>query len=188
MHMATKTRRSVRRWTRTDLERMPDDGNRYEVLDGELYVTPQAAYVHQWIAAQLMFSLMPYCDRHALGSVVGPGAVVFGKNELQPDVQVISGPRPAPGTEWKDLPLPLLVVEILSASTERRDLGKKRDAYLRVDIPTYWVVDADERRVLAWTPASPVHTVVTDVLRWKPRADLAPLEIQVESILPQAAR
>ena len=49
MHMATKTRR----WTRADLASLPDDGNRYEVLDGELFVTPQAAYRHQRIAFRL---------------------------------------------------------------------------------------------------------------------------------------
>ena len=184
MGMAIKTRR----WTRADLSRLPDDGNRYEVLDGELFVTPQAAATHQYIAYRLVLTLGPYCDRHAIGWVPGPGAVVFEEqSELQPDVQVVPGvPRMRSEHEWKTLPLPLLVVEILSDSTARRDLGKKRDAYLRIGIPTYWVVDASERRVLIWAgpTAADAPVIETDVLRWQPRADLPPLEITVDSILP----
>ena len=183
MQMATKTRP----WVRADLERLPDDGNRYEVLDGELFVTPQAAYDHQFIATQLVIALSGYCDRHGLGTVVGPGAVVFGKSELQPDVQVVPGPRHQRGTKWSDLPLPLLVAEVLSDSTGHRDIGKKREAYLRINIPTYWVIDADERRAFVWTPSSPEPVTVIDVLRWQPRADLPPLEIPLETLLGPAA-
>ena len=181
MHMATKTRR----WTRADLASLPDDGNRYEVLDGELFVTPQAAYRHQYIARDLAFILHAYCRRYGIGEVVGPGAVIFGKNELQPDVQVIPGHHPPlADTKWEDLPTPLLVVEILSESTARRDVGKKRAAYLRIDIPTYWVVDADKHRVLAWSPVSSEPTIVTDTLHWHAGGDLPPLEIPLASFLP----
>ena len=178
MKMATKTRR----WTRADLERLPDDGNRYEVLDGELFVTPQAAFDHQFIALELATALRTYCNCYDLGVVVGPGAVVFGKNELQPDVHVVPGPRPPRGTKWAELPIPLLVAEVLSDSTGGRDLGKKREAYLRINIPTYWVVDADERRVFVWTRSSPEPVTVSDVLRWQPRGDLPPLEISLETL------
>ena len=184
MQMATKTRRRTRPWTRADLARLPDDGNRYEVLDGELFVTPQAALPHQFIAVQLIVALAPYVNQHALGLVLGPGAVMFGKNELQPDVEVIPGGRPSLGDKWTERPLPMLVVEILSDSTAHRDVGKKRDAYGRIKIPVYWAVDAAERHVLAWTPASSDPTIVTDVLRWQPREDLPPLDIPLESILP----
>ena len=180
MHMATR----VRRWTRTDLTRLPDDGNRYEVLDGELFVTPQAAKRHQRIAVKLVLALEPWCIQHGVGYLVGPGSVPFGKNELQPDVQVIPGLEPRGEVAWTDCPLPILVCEILSDSTAHRDLGKKRDAYLRIGIPTYWVVDPDQRRVLVWTTGAREAMVVTDVLRWQPRPDVPPLEIPLASILP----
>ena len=182
MHMATTTRR----WTRADLASLPDDGNRYEVLDGELLVTPQASYDHQRVAARLMLALGLYCERHGLGEVVGPGAVVFDANELQPDVQVVPGARVTRGAHWKSLPVPSLAIEILSDSTSQRDLGKKRDAYRRIDIPAYWVVDPDQRHVLVWTRASEQPVTVTDLLRWKPSADVPPLEISLDSILPPA--
>ena len=183
MHMATKTRR----WTRADLATLPDDGNRYEVLDGELFVTPQAARPHQRIATVLVLLLEPWCVEHGVGYLVGPGAVPFGENELQPDVQVISGIDPKDGSSWEECPPPILVVEVLSGSTARRDLGKKRDAYLRIGIPAYWVVDPDRRRVLVWTQASSEPTIVTDVLRWQPRGDIPPLELPLGLFMPGKA-
>lgn len=179
MHMATK----IRRWTAADLESLPDDGNRYEVLDGELFVTPQAAYGHQRVALEIALALHGYCRTHALGEVVGPGAVVWAKNELQPDVEVIPGHHdPRLNQSWKDLPHPILVVEVLSDSTHRRDRGKKRMAYARLRIPTYWTVDLDERSVEVWSAGSPEPVVVTDVVRWAPVAKLPPLEIALDSI------
>ena len=182
--MATKTRRRTRPWTRADLARLPDDGNRYEVLDGELFVTPQAAHRHQRTAFKLAHLLELWCIEHGVGYVVGPGAVIFGRNELQPDVQVIPGPEPLGDVEWSDRPKAILVAEILSDSTARRDTGKKRDAYLRISIPTYWVVDAEHRHALVWTPSSTEPTMVTDILRWQPRIDIPPLEIPLDSIFP----
>jgi Uma2 family endonuclease len=80
MRMAQK----LRRWTRADLQDLPDDGNRYEVLDGALLVTPMASFDHQYVVSRLFGALTAYCEEHRLGRVVTPGAVVFGGNELQP--------------------------------------------------------------------------------------------------------
>jgi Uma2 family endonuclease len=179
MHMATSTRR----WTRADLAYLPDDGNRYEVLHGELLVSPQASYGHQLIALALAHVLYAYCEKHRIGHVVGPGAVVFGKNELQPDVQVIPGPRQPLATKWEKLPRPILVVEIVRDSVSRRSaLGKKRDAFGERGIEEYWVIDPDKRRALAFRPAAAEPRVVRDSFRWQPRADIAPLEIPVASM------
>ena len=93
---ATPKEPAPRPWTRADLARLPDDGNRYEVLDGQLLVTPQATYAHQRVAIELAMRLEIYARQHAVAHVVGPGAVPFRKNELQPDVQVIPG-RMQPG-------------------------------------------------------------------------------------------
>jgi Uma2 family endonuclease len=162
---------------------MPDDGNRYEVLDGELFVTPQAAYGHQYIAATIMRLLYDYCRTHNIGEVVGPGAVVWDDNELQPDVQVIPGRHPFDRkTKWIDLPVPLLVIEVLSESTERRDFGKKRDAYSRLGIPMYWIVDLDKRRIAVWPLDAASPSFASTSVAWTPRADLPPLELQLIDI------
>ena len=136
----------IRPWTRADLARLPDDGNRYEVLDGQLLVTPQASLPHQRVALEFAMLLERYVRSHKAANVVGPGAVPFGENELQPDVQVIPGPR-RPAT-WDDAPRPILVVEVLSTSTRHRDFGVKLDAYLgRGGVPTMWIVDHRKREV-----------------------------------------
>ncbi len=179
MLMATE----LRGWSRTELDRFPDDGNRYEVLDGELFVTPQAAPDHQFIATRIVRPLADYCDLHALGEVAGPGAVVWDDNELQPDVEVIPGTRESHRVKkWEVLPFPLLVVEVLSASTRARDRGKKRAAYARLGIDTYWIVDLENRSIETWTDGSSVRTLVTGVLRWSPRAGVPPLEIDFDKI------
>jgi Uma2 family endonuclease len=182
MRMAT----NVRYWTRADLEHLPDDGNRYEVLDGVLLVTPQASYGHQYVATRIAAALLVWCDRYRIGFVVGPGAVPVGESELQPDVQVVPYGRYPSSVKWDELPLPLLVVEVRSDSTYRRDIGIKRAAYQRFEIPEYWVVDPDARRALVWTPTSDEPVIVGDVLRWHPRSDIAALEITLNEILTPA--
>ena len=142
MEMATRTRP----WTRADLVRLPDDGNRYEVLDGQLLVTPQASVPHQGIAGRLFRLVAAYCDEHAIGQAFAPGAVRFARNELQPDVEVVPGIAPPLPENWEDLPLPILVVEVLSESTRRRDREDKRSAYLGLGIAEYWIVDRRERQ------------------------------------------
>jgi Uma2 family endonuclease len=189
MYMATKDPRSPRtprkiRWTRAHLASLPDDGNRYEVLDGQLLVTPQARFRHQRIALRLSTAVERYCEAHGVGVVVGPGAVVFDNNELQPDLQVIPGPGPAAlDPEWTDLPLPILVVEVLSSGSRRHDLVTKREAYLRIGIPEYWVVDVVKRHVLVCRPGSDASVVVTDTLRWKPVPHAPALAIDVRALL-----
>jgi Uma2 family endonuclease len=177
MRMATKTRP----WTRADLDRLPDDGNRYEVLDGALLVTPQAAFDHQRAATILAARLLAYCESHGIGSVVAPGAVPRGKSELQPDVQVIPGPRPRRGAKWTALPKPILVVEVLSDPTRARDFVLKREAYERWQIPEYWIVDLEARAITVVRPGqADLH--VSDRLEWRPLGNEAPLVIDVGAL------
>jgi Uma2 family endonuclease len=183
--MVTRAPRRFR-WTRADLDRLPDDGNRYEVLDGELLVTPQASFRHQGIAFEIAVRLRGYCDRHQIANVVGPGAIPFGKSELQPDVQVIPGRHKLlKRTKWAQLPRPILVVEVLSDSTAWRDLGKKREAYLRIGVAEYWAVDPDDCVVHVWKGDASDATVVRDVLSWQPRLEVAPLEISLDTLLSE---
>ena len=178
------------RWSRDELERFPEDGNRYEVLDGELLVTPQAGFDHQFVAARLVHALYAYCAAHKIGVVVGPGAVIWGKNELQPDVEVIPvAPPPPRNRTWQTLPFPILAVEILSPSgvSRARDLGVKRDAYLGRGIATYWVLEPDERCVHIWLAATREESVVSNVLRWNPKPAVAPFEITIDQLFGHSA-
>jgi Uma2 family endonuclease len=113
-------------WTRTDLDRLPDDGNRYELLNGELLVSPAPSPPHQQIVAWLSDVLTPFVARHRIGIVhQAPSVMVRGDStQVEPDLMVL--PRVSFET-WDAAPVPLLVIEVLSRSTSRRDLNQKRD-------------------------------------------------------------
>jgi Uma2 family endonuclease len=191
MHMPAVTRpprrreRNPRPWTRAELARFPDDGNRYEVLDGELLVTPQANPPHQRIALVLAFRLEAYCSRLGLAIVVAPGAVPHGDSELQPDVQVIPC-KPADARKgWERVPRPLLVVEVLSEGSRRYDSGIKRSAYLRWRITDYWIIDPETRTI---TVARRGHDDVVrlDIVRWHPAGAAEPLELDIAELFRAA--
>jgi Uma2 family endonuclease len=131
--------------TVADLEAMPDDGNRYELIDGWLQVSPAPGTSHQAIVTTLSARL--YRDRPA-GLVVfsAPyGVRVSAKTEVQPDIVVA---RRDDLTE-KHLPVaPLLAVEVLSPSTASNDILGKRDAYQRMGTPSYWIIDPEVPRLM----------------------------------------
>lgn len=127
-----------RPFTVHDLEAAPDDGNRYELIDGMLLVSPAPSHRHQKVIARLVWRLESDCppnmDVLPAPFAVRPSEII----ELQPDVLV---GRDVDFTE-KDLPVaPLLAVEVLSPSTRLKDLTIKKAAYQRMGIPSYWVID-----------------------------------------------
>ncbi|MEX2181730.1 MAG: Uma2 family endonuclease [Gemmatimonadaceae bacterium] len=168
-------------WTRAELKRLPDDGNRYEVLDGRLLVTPLPGAPHQRTALALSTALFAYCRNHSVGVVVAPGPVPHDDSELQPDIAVYLDSTIPFDANWERFPRADLVVEILSPSTRRRDLGIKRAAYRRWGIPEYWIVDTGRRTITVVRPGRE-DELVTDTLRWRPRPDVPVLEIALATI------
>ena len=136
-----------REFTRADLDALPDDGNRYELLDGALIVNPAPRIVHQDVAMALAMLLKPACPA-GLKVLFAPVDVVLDEeNVLQPDLLVA---RIADFTE-DDLPgAPLLAVEILSPSTRLIDLTLKKAKYAEAETPDYWVVDPNGPTLTAW--------------------------------------
>ena len=160
MLMATQTRA----WTRADLRSLPDDGNRYEVLGGELLVTPAPSASHQAIVDWLSAQLTPFVVTHRLGWVQHPRSVmVVDGSEVEPDLMVRPGP---PVRAWEDAPIPLLVVEVISRSTRRRDLGGKRAFYIDAGVAEYWAVERETRTVLRVTAAGEER--VSGSIHWGP--------------------
>lgn len=176
---------TIKRWTRADLGNLPDDGNSYEVIRGELFVTPAPRVRHQQIVVVLARLIGRYVDAHGLGDVHQPRSViVFEDNEAEPDLMV----RPAvsaPVDEWEDAPMPFLVIEVVSDSTRRRDLTAKRSLYLDAGIPEYWIVDGDARSITVVRRDVP-DVVVADRLRWSPAGAPAPLDIDVKALFRDA--
>jgi len=165
-------------WTIDELDRLPDDGNRYELLDGELLVTPAPSDVHQTVVDWLSAQLWPFVLAHGLGRVQSPRAVIqTDRSQLEPDLMV----RPwAPPRGWKTAPIPILVVEVLSASTRQRDLGPKRRFYMEYGVAEYWVVNRETRAIHQITPDGEATCDAT--LLWKPPTISATLEIDVKAL------
>lgn len=128
-----------------DIQDMPDDGNRYEIIDGELHVTPSPSWAHQAIVAELLFRIYDHVRRHALGHVVtAPLSVILGdKTETQPDIIYVSNERRRVITPSGIVGAPDLVIEVLSPSTAARDRNIKLVAYARAGIAHYWIADPD---------------------------------------------
>ena len=140
---------ATRAWTVEDLETLPDDGNRYEVVRGQLLVTPSPSFGHQALVSAIHVLLANYLARDGMAlAFVAPGDVRFGrKDQVQPDVFVIPVALVTPDITWYNAPKPIIVIEVLSNSTRRRDLGVKRDLYMARGIPEYWIVDGPNREV-----------------------------------------
>ena len=128
-----------REFTIEDLDRMPDDGHRYELLDGTLIVSPAPGLPHQRVAAVLIVLLELACPEEL---VVFPNVNVrlADASALEPDVVVA---RPLDVTGARLVRVPLLVAEILSPDSVLRDLNLKKAAYERFGVPSYWVIDPD---------------------------------------------
>ncbi|HZJ06522.1 MAG TPA: Uma2 family endonuclease [Nocardioidaceae bacterium] len=147
-------------YTRDDLESMPDDGRRYELVDGTLIVTPAPSPRHQRMAFRLGVLLDA---RRPKGHEVlmAPLDVALAEDSvLQPDLLVA---RRSDFTE-KDLPVaPLLAVEVLSPSTRRLDMTLKRSRYESAGCASYWVLDPDTPSLVAWELRQGVYVEVAQV-------------------------
>jgi Uma2 family endonuclease len=181
---------TVDRRTREMVLALPDDGNRYELFDGELLVTPPPTYLHQRTISVLLAVVAPYVKRHALGEVLAsPADLQLGGQQLaQPDLFVLP---PMPGTgaaEWSAIPNPILVVEILSPSTARHDRLVKRRRYQRTGIPEYWVVDLDGRLVERWRPDDLRPEILAEELAWQPDPARDALRIDLPALFREIWR
>jgi len=161
---------TVPRYTVDDLERFPNDGNRYELLHGMLIVTPAPRNAHQWVAMELALSIANQ-TRH-LARVVGPGVVTRPPwTQLEPDILVYPS-RFGPKHNWIDITEHWLAVEVLSRSSRIYDREFKRDAYFALGVQQVWLVDLEDRSVDVWRSRTERETV-RDVIRWRvPTTDI----------------
>jgi Uma2 family endonuclease len=125
-----------RPFTVADLDRIPDDGRRYELVDGVLIVSPRPGNPHQEVAAELLGLLRSRCPAE-LRALPEPAVRIAPDTEFDPDLVVI---RREQVNEPKCTEPPLLVVEIRSPSTALIDLNRKKAAYERFGVGSYWVV------------------------------------------------
>jgi Uma2 family endonuclease len=140
------------RWTSADLELLPDDGKRYEIIDGELYVSKQPHFNHQLICSEIIGELRDWNKRTGAGKALSaPGLIFAEDNDVAPDVIWISNKRLAAalGKDGKLHVAPELVIEVLSpgAEQERRDREVKLNLYSRRGVDEYWIVNWRTRQI-----------------------------------------
>ena len=170
-----------RQWTADDLLDMPDDGQRYEVIDGELFVTPSPAADHQ-VALSILFRLIAdYVERERIGvAFFSPSDITFSpRRSVQPDMFVVpfvEGRRPRKFRDMKHL---LLAVEVLSPSTARLDRVKKRVLYREEGVEEFWIVDLDARTIERSTPADARVDVLDAAVGWLPAGASMPFQLDI---------
>jgi Uma2 family endonuclease len=153
-------------WTLDELHSLPDDGNKYELIHGELFVTPPPTDYHETTAARLTRLLDPFVAANGLGFVYRPRAVMrFQGSEVEPDLMVRTA-HPRPEKDWNKAPKPSLIVEILSEYTRRRDRVQKKSLYLEAGVE-FWIVDPETRAITVARPGEP-DRVEREAMSWTP--------------------
>lgn len=177
-------------WTVERAHALPDDGNRYEVLDGELFVTPAPTWRHQGAVSELHPKLHAYVRASGLGwAMIAPADVVFSPRRLvQPDIFVVPARSDGPPAIWADAKSLLLVVEVLSPSTARADRYRKRTIYLAEDVGEYWIIDAGQRLIERWRKGDAEPEILTGELVWTPRVGMAPFKLDVADFFAEVDR
>ena len=140
------------RFTSADLDAFPDDGKRYEIIDGELYVSTQPHVYHQFVCTEVWSKLQQWSEQSRAGrAVVAPGVIFAEDDDVAPDVVWLSSPRIASvlGQDGKLHGPPELMIEVLSpgAANEKRDREAKLNLYSRRGVDEYWIIDWRRRQV-----------------------------------------
>jgi len=134
-----------------DLEAMPEDGNRYEVIEGELFVSRAPGLPHQIVSANIVHQFMTYLDNNPIGRILPtPGLILSQYSSVIPDLVFYSHDRAKEIIANDRLnAAPEIVIEILSPGRENisRDRVAKRQLYAKHGVSEYWIVDSDKRAV-----------------------------------------
>jgi len=176
-----------RDWNADDLQGLPDDGNRYEVIDGELFVGPAPTWTHQEAVALLSRRLADSLDRQRVGhAFIAPADVIFSpRRAVQTDVFVVplvDGRRPEAFHEVQRL---LVAVEVLYPGTARADRVAKRLMFRDEGVGEYWIVDLDARTFERSTPIHARPEILAERLEWLPDGASEPFEIDLVAYFAQ---
>lgn len=177
-----------RRWTPDELrdfiETHPEPVPRYELVNGELLVTPSPTSLHQRLVFEIALRLHAYVKQNNLGEVrISPSDLrPIPDSLLQPDLFVI------PCIDGKRAPLEdpvtrvLIAVEVLSPSSARFDRVIKRQLYQKVGLSEYWLVDPDSQTIERWLPSESRPEILDTLLRWTPDNSNAPFVLDIPGL------
>jgi len=148
--------------TYDDYVGLPDDGRRYEILDGELEVSPAPAPKHQGVSANLLVMLLTHVQERGLGRVYhAPIDVILARDSIvQPDLVFVTAGRESIVTERGIEGPPDLAIEILSPWSVRRDRVAKAELYARYEVRHYWIVDPVAQKIEMYEPEGAVYGLV----------------------------
>jgi len=163
---------------------LPDDGNRYETVHGELLVTPAPRGIHQYVVTNLVVRLGNYLAAHPAGQLfISPADISWGPDLLvQPDVFVVATDE-GRTLDWARMKTLLLVIEVLSPSTRRADRFTKRRAYQEARVANYWIVDIEQGTIEVWTPETTFPTTERERVVWHPKGAAEALVIPIADLL-----
>lgn len=175
-------------WTAERARALPGDGNRYEVLDGVLAVTPAPSGVHQLVVGAIYRLLYDYTARHGFGvTVFSPADLEFSAARLlQPDCFVAATTNGRRPTSWEQMRRLLLAVEVVSPASARRDRITKRRIYMQEGVGEYWIVDVNSRVIDRWRPDDERPEVLDSVLRWEPVPGIPTLDLDIGALFAEA--
>jgi Uma2 family endonuclease len=163
------------RWTAERVRGLPDDGNRYELVSGQLVVTPAPSGRHQAALSALFERLAPFVRATVPGAWLlwSPADLSFGEDEiLQPDLFVALTRDGRAPERWADVLSLLLAIEVVSPRTARYDRTLKRLRYQRAGVAEYWIVDLDARLIERWRPDDARPEIISTQLAWRPGGEV----------------
>lgn len=188
--MAMPAHAPHRRWTEEEFYAARDaapPGERWELVDGEVLVTPSPHWVHQRIIGRLFELVAPYVRLHALGETfLSPLDVKLEQGlVLQPDLLVVpAGELKRRSDVARHL---LLAAEIVSPSSARHDRVRKRPHYQRNRVPEYWIVDDLSQTIERWTPDDDRPELLAEQLAWQPSGTTEPFVLDLVRFFKEIA-
>ncbi len=169
-------------YTAADLLAFPEDGNKYEVVHGELLVTPGPRLLHQLVVFRLVELIGAYLRRFPVGVGSAGGDISWSEDTVVIPDLLVADREEVRTMSWERVKTLLLVVEVLSPSHAREDRFTKRRLYQEMGIPLYWLVDADAKAVEIWTPETRFPSVEHEAIRWHPQGAGEPLVIALAEL------
>jgi len=185
MAMAT----AIPHYTADEVRQFDDPRLRFEVIRGELFVSPAPRVSHQLLVSALNHTFFEYFAANPIGVVIpGPFEVEFSDDSaVQPDLLVVLDTQRSRLTPERHHGPPALVIEIISYSSKRTDRLQKRLLYVEEGVSEYWVVDPALKQLERWRAGDQAAEVLKDEVTWQPAPGAPPLRIALRQLFERSS-